>query len=136
VRILSNFLLRRRVSFSISFFNDKKTSQLIFTIDGAGIFYGDAWAYQCPPQGMTAASFKDATWQALGRETGEGLWSQISIADAEGIEGDVVKALVPSERGWFACSTMGDVDSTGILIWGGLNGKNEREDSGWILRID
>jgi len=103
---------------------------------GAGKFWGDVWAFQCPPKGMTAASFKDATWQALGRETGEGLWSEMWVADAEGVEGEDVRKLVPTERGWFASSTMGDADATGIILWGGLNGKNEREDNGWILRID
>ncbi|KAE8453943.1 hypothetical protein EG329_007719 [Mollisiaceae sp. DMI_Dod_QoI] len=103
---------------------------------GAGKFWGDVWTFQCPPQGMTAASFKDATWQALGRETGEGLWSVVQVADAEGVEGEDVHRLVPGERGWFPSSTMGDLDASGIVLWGGLNGKNEREDNGWILRIE
>jgi len=98
----------------------------------AGKFWGDVWTFQCPPQGMTAASFKDATWQALGREMGEGLWSQANVADAEGVEveGEDVKNLVPGERGWFATSVMGDLDVSGIVLWGGLNRKNEREDNG------
>ncbi len=104
--------------------------------EGAGKFWGDVWAFQCPPQGMTAASFKDATWQALGRETGEGLWSEVLVSDTEGKEGDDVRKLVPGERGWFASSTLGDLDPSSILLWGGLNGKNEREDDGWILRIE
>ena len=103
---------------------------------GAGKFWSDVWAFQCPPQGMTAASFKDATWQALGRQTGEGLWSQIVVSDSEGVEGDDVRKLVPGERGWFASSSVSDVDFRGILLWGGLNGKNEREDNGWILTIE
>ena len=104
--------------------------------NGAGKFWGDVWAFQCPPQGMTAASFKDATWQALKRETGEGQWSQMAISDAEGVEGEDVRNLIPSERGWFASSSMGDLDVSGIVLWGGLNGLNEREDNGWILRIE
>ena len=104
--------------------------------EGAGKFWGDVWTFQCPPQGMTAASFKDATWQALGRETGEGLWSVMQVADAEGAEGDDVRNLVPSARGWFGSSTLGDLDASSIVLWGGLNGKNEREDNGWILRIE
>ena len=103
--------------------------------DGAGKFWGDIWAYQAQPLGMTAASLKDATWQALGRETGEGQWSRVNVADAEGAEGEDVKSLTPSERGWFASSNLGDVDVSGIMLWGGLNGKNEREDNGWILTI-
>ncbi|KAL3424559.1 Nitrile-specifier protein 5 [Phlyctema vagabunda] len=104
--------------------------------DGAGKFWSDVWVFQSPPQGMTGASLKDATWQALGRETGEGIWSQAAVADAEGKEGEDIHQLVPGERGWFACDSMGDLDVGGIVLWGGLNRKNEREDNGWILRVD
>ena len=104
--------------------------------DGAGKFWSDVWAFQAPPHGMTPASFKDAMWQQLGRETGEGLWSQVDVADAEGVEGEDVRKLVPGERGWFASSIIGDLDASGIVLWGGLNGKNEREDNGWILRTE
>ncbi|RDL37650.1 Uncharacterized protein BP5553_05083 [Venustampulla echinocandica] len=104
--------------------------------EGAGKFWNDVWAFQCPPLGMTAASLTDATLQALGRETGEGLWSQVDISDAEGVEGEEVHNLVPRERGWFASSSLGDMDAGGVVLWGGLNGKNEREDNGWILTFE
>jgi len=104
--------------------------------DGAGKFWGDVWCFQAPPQGMTAASLKDATWQALGRETGEGQWSQVTVADAEGVDGEDIKSLTPSERGWFASSSLGDVDVSSVMLWGGLNGKNERESNGWILTFE
>lgn len=35
----------------------------------------------------------------------------------------------PEERGWFASDVAGD----GVIIWGGLNGQNERLPDGWIL---
>ena len=104
--------------------------------DGAGAFWGDVWAFVPPPQGMTGASFKDATWEALGRETGEGQWSLVGIARADGRSGDNVRDLIPSERGWFASSAMGDLDVSAIVLWGGLNGSNKREDDGWILKLD
>ncbi|TVY41022.1 Rho GTPase-activating protein [Lachnellula subtilissima] len=104
--------------------------------DGAGKYWGDVWTFQCPPLGMTGASFKDATWQALGRETGEGLWSPVAVADAEGVEGEDVHKLVPGERGWFASSSLGDLDATSVMIWGGLNGKNSTEANGWILTFE
>jgi len=104
--------------------------------EGAGKFWGDVWTFQCPPLGMTAASFKDAAWQALGRETGEGLWSQVTVSDAEGVEGEDIHNLVPGERGWFASSTLGDLGLSSVILWGGLNGKNEREDNGWILTFE
>lgn len=103
--------------------------------EGAGKFWSDVWVFQVPPQGMTGASFKDATWEALGRETGEALWSEVYAADAEGVEGDDVRRLTPGERGWFASSAMGDLDESAVILWGGLNGRNEREDNGWILRF-
>lgn len=104
--------------------------------NGAGRFWQDVWVFQAPPKGMTGASFKDAAWQAMGRETGEGIWSQVFVSDAEGEEGEDVKGLVPSGRGWFASSTLGDLGATGLLFWGGLNAKNEREDNGWILSFE
>jgi hypothetical protein len=103
---------------------------------GAGKFWSDVWVFQAPPKGMTGASVKDATWQAIGRETGEGLWSEVAVADAEGSEGEDVRKLVPGERGWFASSTLGDLGVSGVMLWGGLNGKNEREDNGWILSFE
>lgn len=103
---------------------------------GAGKFWDDVWAFQCPPQGMTAASFDHATRQALGKETGEGLWTQIEIADAGGLEGEYLKQPIPGGRGWFGSSSMGDLDASGIVLWGGLNNLNERNSDGWILRME
>jgi hypothetical protein len=85
---------------------------------------------------MTGASFKDATWQALGRETGEGVWSQVFVSDAEGVEGEDIKNLTPTSRGWFSSSVLTDLGTTGLLLWGGLNAKNERLGDGWILSFD
>jgi hypothetical protein len=104
--------------------------------EGAGKFWGDVWVFQVPPLGMTGASLKDATWQALGRETGEGMWSQIHVADAEAEEGANNKVLNPGERGWFASAAMGELGQSAIILWGGLNGRNVREGDGWILTIE
>ena len=60
----------------------------------------------------------------------------MSVSDAEGVVREYVKNLVPSETDWLASSLMGDVDTSGIILWGGLNGKNEREGSGWIFRME
>lgn len=103
--------------------------------DGAGKFYSDVWAFEAPPLGMTSASLQGAILQSLGKETGEGLWTQLPVSDSEGAEGDDVKGLTPGERGWFASAPLGDLDVDGIMLWGGLNGKNEREDNGWFLSL-
>lgn len=103
--------------------------------EGAGSFHTDVWAFQVPPLGATAASIKDATWQALGRETGEGRWSEIYAVDAEGREGDDVRHLVPGGRGWFGSSALGDLDPTAVVLWGGLSQRGQREGDGWISRL-
>jgi hypothetical protein len=104
---------------------------------GTGRFWGDVWAFQCPPQGMTSASFDHATRQAVGKETGEGLWTRIEVADAEGLEGEDVRQLIPGDRGWFGSSSMGDLDVSGIVLWGGLSDSlNEGKGDGWILRLE
>lgn len=38
----------------------------------------------------------------------------------------------PGERGWFSS----DVRDEGIVVWGGLNGQNERIPDGWILKLE
>lgn len=104
--------------------------------NAAGNFWSDVWVFQAPPKGMTGASVKDATWQALGKETGEGVWSQVFVSDAEGEEGEDVKNLTPTPRGWFSSSVLTDMGTTGLLLWGGLNAKNDRLGDGWILSFD
>jgi hypothetical protein len=103
---------------------------------GAGTFWDDVWAFQVPPEGMTGASFKDATWQSWGKDTGEGEWSEVYVADAEGREEDDARGLTPGGRGWFASASAGEVDPGAVVVWGGLNGRNEREGEGWILRFE
>jgi hypothetical protein len=109
--------------------------------DGAGKFWGDVWVFQCPPQGMTALGLKEATMQPLGRDPSEGSWRMMQVANSMHIEGEDVKGegikdLVPSERGWFSSSTLGDLNPSSLLLWGGLNGRNEREGDAWILRVE
>ena len=60
----------------------------------------------------------------------------MGVARADGRDGDDVRDLFPNERGWFASSAMGDLDVSGIVLWGGQSGKNESEDNGWILKLD
>ena len=101
--------------------------------DGAGKFWDDVWSYQLRPEGMTAASFKDATRQLVGAKTSEGTWARVEIPEAFMADG-VGKR--PSPRGWFASSQGEDMDNGSIILWGGLNSKNERESDGWILNFN
>jgi hypothetical protein len=51
-------------------------------------------------------------------------WSEVVI-ESDGESGDG-----PGERGWFAS----DVDEKGrVVLWGGIDGRNERLGDGWVL---
>lgn len=100
--------------------------------DGAGQFWDDVWSYQLRPDGMTAASFKDAARQLVGAKTSEGSWAPVRIPDATMENG---KLDHPGPRGWFA-SAQADMDKASIVLWGGLNSENQRQGDGWILTFD
>ncbi|KAM0189800.1 hypothetical protein ACHAPA_008603 [Fusarium lateritium] len=99
--------------------------------EGAGKFFDDAWVFQVPPLGMTAASVTAAMWQAVGRKTGEGKWTKLDLAPYDDDNSDEM----PVPRGWLASAPMGELEEAGILIWGGLGEDNERLGDGWILRV-
>ncbi|TDZ58572.1 Nitrile-specifier protein 5 [Colletotrichum sidae] len=98
---------------------------------GAGAMWDDVWAFQVPPLGMSAASLRDAMWQAVGRQTGEGKWSRLTLEpyDDDNDDGE------PAPRGWFAVAPMADVEESGVVVWGGLGSDNKRLRDGWILRL-
>lgn len=100
----------------------------------AGSFCADVWTFQVPPEGMSAASFRDAVLQAIGRPTGEEKWTRVVARpyDAE----DPIDARGPGARGWVAGAPLGDLEENAILVFGGLNEKNERLGDGWIFRLD
>ncbi|CCT68410.1 uncharacterized protein FFB20_15060 [Fusarium fujikuroi] len=99
--------------------------------EGAGKFLNDVWAFQVPPLGMTAASVTAAMWQAVGRKTGEGKWTKLDLEPYDDDNSDEM----PVARGWLASAPMGELEESGILIWGGLGEDNQRLGDGWILRV-
>ena len=101
--------------------------------EGAGKFYNDVWCYQLRPDGMTAASFKDATRQLVGANTGEGSWTCVEIPEATMAQGEHEH---PGPRGWFASANGHDLDRASIILWGGLKSNNTQADDGWILTIE
>ena len=95
----------------------------------AGRFAGDAWAYQLRPEGMSAASFKDAARMVVGATLGEGTWGRVGIPEASMGEGRVEG---PGARGGFASSVASDIEP-GVVVWGGLDEADERLGDGWML---
>lgn len=100
---------------------------------GAGKFWDDVWAFQVPPVGMTAASFTDAVWQAVGRKTGEGQWTRLQMGpyDAD----DELDIQGPGPRGWLAGAPLGDLEEGGVVVFGGLSDSNNRLGDAWIFRL-
>ena len=101
--------------------------------EAAGKFWDDVWSYQLHPEGMTAASFKDATREAIGTRTGEGAWAQVQIPEAT-MNGGAQSH--PGPRGWFASGSDSDIEAGSVVLWGGIGEKNERLGDGWILTVE
>lgn len=101
--------------------------------EGAGKFWDDVWAFQVPPIGMTAASFADAVWQAMGRKTGEGQWTRIEVGPYD--DDEELDKQGPGPRGWFAGAATGDLEEGGVVVFGGLSERNTRLGDAWIFRL-
>ena len=101
--------------------------------DGAGKFWSDVWSFQLKPEGMTAASFKDATRWLVGAKTAEGSWARVDVPESSMTEGNKDH---PGPRGWFASSQGQDLDPASVVLWGGVQEDNQRAGDGWILTLE
>ena len=101
--------------------------------EGAGRFWDDVWSFQLRPEGMTAASFKDATRWLVGAKTEEGSWAEVDIPESSLSQGETPH---PGPRGWFASSYDHDLDPRSVVLWGGVQEDNSRAGDGWILTLD
>ena len=100
--------------------------------EAAGRFWDDVWSFQLKPDGMTAASFKDATRQLFGAKTGESTWARVDIPEASK-SGNTEH---PGPRGWFASAQGQDIDAGGVVLWGGVREDNQRAGDGWMLAVN
>lgn len=69
-----------------------------------------------------------------GHDAAGNFWGDIWLFDPKTKEWTEVKqeGETPGERGWFSS----DVYDQGVVVWGGLNGQNERESDGWVLKLE
>lgn len=100
--------------------------------EAAGKFWDDVWSFQLQPEGMTAASFKDATRRLFGAKTAEGTWARVDVPESS-MSGNTER---PGQRGWFASAPGQDLDPCSVLLWGGVLGDNSRAGDGWILTVE
>lgn len=97
----------------------------------------DIWALQLKPEGMTAASFKDAARQAINKDTGEAEWEEVKYYDSEGVmiqEGQRGRGL--GGRTGFAAAKGSEVDGASVVIWGGRDGGGRILGDGLMVTVD
>ncbi|OCF31650.1 hypothetical protein I317_07482 [Kwoniella heveanensis CBS 569] len=70
-----------------------------------------------------AGNFWDDVWAF---DSSDQRWDQLDLK----VEGSKEGVMEP--RGWFASDV---VSESSIIVWGGINSKNERLSDGWILRV-
>ena len=101
--------------------------------DKAGHFWEDVWSFQLKPEGMTAASFKDAARLLVGAKSAEGSWARVDIAETSKSESKINR---PGPRGWFASSQGHDLGPGSVFLQGGVLDDNSRAGDGWMLTVD
>lgn len=101
--------------------------------EGAGKYWDDIWSFQLKPEGMTAASFKDATRWLVGAKTGEGSWAKVDVPETSLQQGSHEH---PGPRAWFASAGGQDLDPRSVVLWGGVQENNERAGDGWIFTLE
>jgi hypothetical protein len=99
--------------------------------------FEDIWALQLRPEGMTAASFKDAARLALKKSTGEAEWQEVRYYSAEGValeEGQVGRGI--GGRIGFASAEATEIDGASVMLWGGVARDGKVLSDGLVVSVD
>lgn len=95
-------------------------------------YYPDVWALQLPTHGVSAASAKDAIRDKVpGLESGEFSWAEVEIVPTEQTEPE--GKAHPGPRACFGADAC--LDGKAVILWGGLDGKSEKQADGWLLKV-
>lgn len=103
----------------------------------SGEFLEDIWVHQLKPEGMTAASFKDAARTVIKKGTNEAEWDQVKYLNSEGVmiqEGQFGRGIGPREG--FAAAGDTNVDGASVLIWGGIGADDKPRGDGLMITVD
>lgn len=98
-----------------------------------GEYWDDVWSFQLRPEGMTAASFKDAARELVGAKTAEHTWAPVDIPESTMTGG---KQEAPGKLGYFASAPGHDLDPRSIVLWGGIGDDKSRSGGGWMLVVE
>ncbi|KAI7010469.1 galactose oxidase [Hortaea werneckii] len=97
----------------------------------------DIWALQLKPEGMTAASFKDAARQAIRKDTGEMMWEEVKYYDSEGV---MIQESQPGRgtgrRKGMAVAKGTEVDGASVVAWGGVGEDGKVRGDGVMVTVD
>ena len=101
--------------------------------DGSDVpFYSDIWSLQLPSYGFTAAAAKDKILGKLpGLDSGEFSWPEAEIGPTEQMQSD--GKVHPGPRALFGADVC--LDGKGVIMWGGVNAKGEKEADGWFVGL-
>ncbi|KAK5169843.1 uncharacterized protein LTR77_005821 [Saxophila tyrrhenica] len=103
----------------------------------AGETLEDIWTLQLKPEGMTAASFKDAARMAVKMDTREATWSEVKYLDSEGVmiqEGQPGRGLGVRRGG--AAGKGGEVDGASVVVWGGIGADGKARGDGLMVTVE
>ena len=97
----------------------------------------DLWALQLKPEGMTAASLKDAARGAISKETREWDWEEVRYRDADNM---AIQAKNPERevlaREGVAVAKGSEVDGASLLLWGGIGADGKVKRDGLMVKFD
>ena len=97
----------------------------------------DIWSLQLKPEGMTAASFKDAARVAIKKETNEASWDEVKYLDENGVliqEGQPGRSIGP--RKGLAAAKGTEVDGASVIVWGGVGWDGKVRGDGLMITVD
>ncbi|KXJ91036.1 hypothetical protein Micbo1qcDRAFT_163762 [Microdochium bolleyi] len=127
---------------------------------GAGKFWSDAWAFQVPRATGEGAveSLTSKFWSLTSRLSGkdhtsavgghartgsagehpaalsDGVWTQLVMGPYD--EDEPADARGPGPRGWLDSASLGDLEESGVVVFGGLSENNTRLGDLWIFRLE
>lgn len=103
----------------------------------AGETHEDIWALQLRPEGMTAASFKDAARMVINKDTNEAQWGEVRYFNDEGVmiqEGQPGRGI--GSRKGLAAAKGTEVDGASVIVWGGIGADGKPRGDGLMITID
>ncbi|KAK5125654.1 hypothetical protein LTR85_011928 [Meristemomyces frigidus] len=97
----------------------------------------DIWSLQLKPEGMTAASVKDAARAAISKDTREMQWEEVKYYDADGklIQESQAGRGIGSRKG-FAAARGTEIDGASVVLWGGVGGNGRIRGDGLMVTVD